>query len=195
MMENIEIKTPREYKIRKIERLNNRYEFFYPFLLRLFYLPMISTLYSVSKHIGNSNAVLVSAVIYFINHIVTNLIVDNKYRAQADLSRLQMEINVEDAKSYEEARDVVQNALDEMNKKIKIVNNNFGDNIIDIKNVDDLVEKSKVIREININNQDVINVINYLNRKDKVLSIYNYYSDEYLDKLLDNAVNIIGSTL
>ena len=80
MMENIEIKTPREYKIRKIERLNNRYEFFYPFLLRLFYSPMISTLYSVSKHIGNSNAVLVSAVIYFINHIVTNLIVDNKYR-------------------------------------------------------------------------------------------------------------------
>ena len=64
---------------------------------------------------------LVSAVIYFINHIVTNLIVDNKYRAQADLSRLQMEINVEDAKSYEEARDVVQNALDEMNKKIKKV--------------------------------------------------------------------------
>ena len=123
MMENIEIKTPREYKIRKIERLNNRYEFFYPFLLRLFYSPMISTLYSVSKHIGNSNAVLVSAVIYFIIHIVTNLIVDNKYRAQADLSRLQMEINVEDAKSYEEARDVVQNALDEMNKKIKKVEN------------------------------------------------------------------------
>lgn len=123
MMENIEIKTPREYKIRKIERLNNRYEFFYPSLLRLFYSPMISTLYSVSKHIGNSNAVLVSAVIYFIIHIVTNLIVDNKYRAQADLSRLQMEINVEDAKSYEEARDVVQNALDEMNKKIKKVEN------------------------------------------------------------------------
>ena len=34
-----------------------------------------------------------------------------------------MEINVEDAKSYEEARDVVQNALDEMNKKIKKVEN------------------------------------------------------------------------
>ena len=77
----------------------------------------------------------------------------------------------------------------------KLFNNNFGDNIIDIKNVDDLVEKSKVIREININNQDVINVMNYLNKKDKVLSSYNYYSDEYLDKLLDNAVNIIGSTL
>ena len=84
---------------------------------------MISTLYSVSKHIGNSNAVLVFAVIYFIIHIVTNLIVDNKYRAQSDLSRLQMEINVEDAKSYEEARDVVQNALDEMNKKIIKVEN------------------------------------------------------------------------
>ena len=78
---------------------------------------------------------------------------------------------------------------------MKLFNNNFGDNIIDIKNVDDLVEKSKVIREININNQDVINVMNYLNKKDKVLSSYNYYSDEYLDKLLDNAVNIIGSTL
>ena len=50
-------------------------------------------------------------------------------------------------------------------------------------------------QEININNQDVINVMNYLNKKDKVLSSYNYYSDEYLDKLLDNAVNIIGSTL
>ena len=61
--------------------------------------------------------------------------------------------------------------------------------------MNDLVEKSKVIREININNQDVINVMNYLNKKDKVLSSYNYYSDEYLDKLLDNAVNIIGSTL
>ena len=50
-------------------------------------------------------------------------------------------------------------------------------------------------RKININNQDVINVMNYLNKKDKVLSSYNYYSDEYLDKLLDNAVNITGSTL
>lgn len=77
----------------------------------------------------------------------------------------------------------------------KLFNNNFSGNSIDTKNIDNLVEKSKVIREININNEDVIKVINYLNKKDKVLCSYNYYSDKYLNELLDSAVNIIGGEL
>ena len=117
-------------------------------------------------------------VLGYYTHLYTDYIFNNDFYSK----------EVHTSENKEKLRILKQNDF-------KLFNNNFGDNIIDIKNVDDLVEKSKVIREININNQDVINVINYLNKKDKVLFSYNYYSDEYLDKLLDNAVNIIGSTL
>lgn len=117
-------------------------------------------------------------VLGYYTHLYTDYIFNNDFYSK--------EVHTSDNK--EKLRILKQNDF-------KLFNNNFSNNNINTKNIDNLVEKSKVIKEININKEDVIKVIEYLNKKDKVLFSYNYYSDEYLNKLLDSTVKIIGDML
>lgn len=71
----------------------------------------------------------------------------------------------------------------------KLYNNKYIDNIINIENVNNIVNKSRSISNISINYSDVIKVIEFLKVQNTFNSDYSFYNEKELDELLEDTVN------
>lgn len=74
-------------------------------------------------------------------------------------------------------------------------NNLYVDNQLTINNLDESIEKIKIINEVNLNKDDLIDTINYLKGKIFYDTEYSFYSEEYLNNLLEYTIKTITNEL
>lgn len=74
-------------------------------------------------------------------------------------------------------------------------NNLYVDNQLIINNLDESAEKTKIINEVNLNKDDLIDTINYLKGKIFYDTEYSFYSEEYLNNLLEYTIKTITNEL
>ena len=76
----------------------------------------------------------------------------------------------------------------------KLFNNKYLDNIIVLNNINETLKKID-IEEVSICEEDIINVINYLNNTPIYKGNYEFYNDELLEDVLKSVVNKIIANL
>lgn len=76
----------------------------------------------------------------------------------------------------------------------KVFNNNYLSNTIKLNDLSDIVNKIN-IDEVNICENDLVNVINYINNTPFYEGNYKFFEKDNLDNILDNAVKVIRNDL
>lgn len=87
-----------------------------------------------------------------------------------------------EAKEHDERRIIKQ-------RDFMVYNNKFIDNVIKLEDYDDFLNEVNKIEEVCITKEDLINVENFLEEKNKFEGDYSYYTEEKLDKLLEDSIN------
>ncbi len=111
-------------------------------------------------------------------HLYTDYIWNNDF-----YSRIEKNVNYCNYTSNE-LREIKHNDF-------KLYNNKYVKNTINIINIDEVLNKIKLINNVSINKKDLINAIEYLNTYNIFLSTYKFYKDKEMDHLLEDVVKSI----